>query len=77
MNAFTFTELAYFFFSDKTVFGVPLMVTLQRTGHSLPKPVQSALNWLKNNALDQVRVEHYTLRVEWSLLLEHKYMYDI
>ncbi|XP_026332078.1 stAR-related lipid transfer protein 13 isoform X3 [Hyposmocoma kahamanoa] len=43
-------------YKDKTVFGVPLTVTLQRTGHSLPKPIQSALNWLKNNALDQMGI---------------------
>lgn len=54
VSAFTFTLLDFCFISDKTVFGVPLTVTLQRTGHSLPKPIQSALNWLKNNALDQV-----------------------
>lgn len=48
------------FFTDKTVFGVPLTVSLQRTGHALPKPIQYALNWLKNNALDQVKFIYYT-----------------
>ncbi|XP_063622689.1 rho GTPase-activating protein 7 isoform X1 [Cydia splendana] len=43
-------------YKDKTVFGVPLTVSLQRTGHSLPKPIQCALNWLKNNALDQMGI---------------------
>lgn len=43
-------------YKDKTVFGVPLTVSLQRTGHSLPKPIQSALNWLKKNALDQMGI---------------------
>ncbi|CAH1635953.1 unnamed protein product [Spodoptera littoralis] len=43
-------------YKDKTVFGVPLTVSLQRTGHALPKPIQCALNWLKNNALDQMGI---------------------
>ncbi|KPI98791.1 StAR-related lipid transfer protein 13 [Papilio xuthus] len=43
-------------YKDKTVFGVPLTVSLQRTGHSLPKPIQCALNWLKTNALDQMGI---------------------
>ncbi|XP_061729479.1 rho GTPase-activating protein 7 isoform X1 [Cydia pomonella] len=43
-------------YKDKTVFGVPLTVSLQRTGHSLPKPIQCALNWLKNNALEQMGI---------------------
>ncbi|KAF9410295.1 hypothetical protein HW555_010574 [Spodoptera exigua] len=29
-------------YKDKTVFGVPLTVSLQRTGHALPKPIQCA-----------------------------------
>ncbi|KAF9813775.1 hypothetical protein SFRURICE_007930 [Spodoptera frugiperda] len=43
-------------YKDKTVFGVPLTVSLQRTGHALPKPIQCALNWLKSNALDQMGI---------------------
>ncbi|CAG4954993.1 unnamed protein product, partial [Parnassius apollo] len=43
-------------YKDKTVFGVPLTVSLQRTGHALPKPIQCALNWLKANALDQMGI---------------------
>ncbi|KAL4717044.1 hypothetical protein ACJJTC_016931 [Scirpophaga incertulas] len=43
-------------YKDKTVFGVPLTVSLQRTGHALPKPIQSALHWLKINALDQMGI---------------------
>ncbi|XP_055680251.1 uncharacterized protein LOC129788248 isoform X2 [Lutzomyia longipalpis] len=41
-------------YKDKKVFGVPLLLVLQRTGHSLPTPIQQALKWLKANALDQV-----------------------
>ncbi|XP_033211263.1 rho GTPase-activating protein 7 isoform X2 [Belonocnema kinseyi] len=41
-------------YKDKTVFGVPLLVSLQRTGQALPKCIQIALKWLRVNALDQV-----------------------
>lgn len=41
-------------YKDKTVFGVPLLLSLQRTGQALPKCIQIALKWLKTNALDQV-----------------------
>ncbi|XP_055716216.1 rho GTPase-activating protein 7 isoform X3 [Phlebotomus papatasi] len=41
-------------YKDKKVFGVPLLLVLQRTGHTLPTSIQQALKWLKANALDQV-----------------------
>ena len=41
-------------YKDKTVFGVPLLLSLQRTGQALPKCIQIALKWLRANALDQV-----------------------
>ncbi|XP_014224108.1 stAR-related lipid transfer protein 13 isoform X3 [Trichogramma pretiosum] len=43
-------------YKDKTVFGVPLLLSLQRTGQALPKCVQIALRWLRANALDQVGI---------------------
>ncbi|XP_077301215.1 rhoGTPase activating protein isoform X3 [Arctopsyche grandis] len=43
-------------YKDKMVFGVPLLVSLQRTGHALPKPIRTALSWLRNNALDQIGI---------------------
>lgn len=39
---------------DKTVFGVPLLLSLQRNGQALPKCIQAALRWLRVNSLDQV-----------------------
>lgn len=42
--------------ADKTVFGVPLAVTLQKSGQPLPLCIQSALSWLRSNALDQVSI---------------------
>ncbi|XP_034938595.1 stAR-related lipid transfer protein 13 [Chelonus insularis] len=43
-------------YKDKTVFGVPLLLSLQRTGQALPKCIQIALRWLRTNALDQVGI---------------------
>ncbi|XP_055906378.1 serine-rich adhesin for platelets [Eupeodes corollae] len=41
-------------YKDKKVFGVPLLLTLQRTGQTLPMPVRAAFRWLQLNALDQI-----------------------
>nr|CAD7601980.1 unnamed protein product [Timema genevievae] len=41
-------------YKDKTVFGVPLLLSLQRNGQALPKCIQAALRWLRVNSLDQV-----------------------
>lgn len=41
-------------YKDKTVFGVPLLLSLQRCGQALPPAIQKALRWLRANALDQV-----------------------
>lgn len=42
------------FHIDKRVFGVPLVLFLQRTGQTMPTAIQTAFKWLKLNALDQV-----------------------
>ncbi|KAM4699430.1 stAR-related lipid transfer protein 13 isoform 2-T2 [Discoglossus pictus] len=41
-------------YKDKNVFGVPLMVHVQRTGQPLPQSIQQALRFLRSNCLDQV-----------------------
>ncbi|XP_073899663.1 stAR-related lipid transfer protein 13 isoform X5 [Castor canadensis] len=41
-------------YKDKAVFGVPLMVHVQRTGQPLPQSIQQALRYLRSNCLDQV-----------------------
>lgn len=41
-------------YKDKMVFGVPLIVHVQRTGQPLPQSIQQALRYLRNNCLDQV-----------------------
>ena len=39
---------------DKSMFGVPLSVTMQRTGEALPRPLLAALHFLRNSALDHI-----------------------
>ncbi|XP_028904308.1 stAR-related lipid transfer protein 13 isoform X3 [Ornithorhynchus anatinus] len=41
-------------YKDKNVFGVPLIVHVQRTGQPLPQSIQQALQYLRTNCLDQV-----------------------
>lgn len=41
-------------YKDKAVFGVPLIIHVQRTGHPLPQSIQQALRYLRSNCLDQV-----------------------
>ncbi|XP_055384687.1 rho GTPase-activating protein 7 isoform X2 [Condylostylus longicornis] len=43
-------------YKDKKIFGVPLVLILQRTGKSLPIGISTALKWLRLNALDQVGI---------------------
>uniref|UniRef100_H0WUR4 StAR related lipid transfer domain containing 13 n=1 Tax=Otolemur garnettii TaxID=30611 RepID=H0WUR4_OTOGA len=43
-------------YKDKAVFGVPLIVHVQRTGQPLPQSIQQALRYLRSNCLDQVRL---------------------
>ncbi|XP_012693396.1 stAR-related lipid transfer protein 13 isoform X4 [Clupea harengus] len=41
-------------YKDKNVFGVPLIVQVQRTGQPLPLSLQQALRYLRSQCLDQV-----------------------
>ncbi|XP_069754282.1 rho GTPase-activating protein 7 isoform X2 [Narcine bancroftii] len=41
-------------FKDRVVFGVPLLLNVQRTGHPLPKGILQAMCFLRNHCLDQV-----------------------
>ncbi|KAG7257499.1 hypothetical protein CRUP_033572 [Coryphaenoides rupestris] len=41
-------------YKDKAVFGVPLMVHVQRSGQPLPLSLQQALRYLRSQCLDQV-----------------------
>ena len=41
-------------YKDKNVFGVPLIVHVQRSGQPLPLSLQQALRYLRSQCLDQV-----------------------
>uniref|UniRef100_A0ABM5FLS7 Rho GTPase-activating protein 7-like isoform X1 n=2 Tax=Pogona vitticeps TaxID=103695 RepID=A0ABM5FLS7_9SAUR len=41
-------------YKDKNVFGVPLLLNTQRTGHSLPRSILQAMDYLRDHFLDQV-----------------------
>ncbi|XP_072255085.1 rho GTPase-activating protein 7-like [Pyxicephalus adspersus] len=41
-------------YKDKNVFGVPLLLNVQRTGFPIPKSILQAMEYLRNHCLDQV-----------------------
>ncbi|XP_063075479.1 rho GTPase-activating protein 7 isoform X2 [Engraulis encrasicolus] len=41
-------------YKDRSVFGVPLHVNVQRTGQPLPQSIQQAMRYLRSHCLDQV-----------------------
>ncbi|CAG9855132.1 unnamed protein product [Phyllotreta striolata] len=43
-------------YKDRHVFGVPLMVIFQRCGKILPRHIEEAMQWLQENASDQVGI---------------------
>lgn len=47
-------------YKDKNVFGVPLIVHVQRSGHPLPLGLQQALRYLRSQCLDQVSHDKHT-----------------
>lgn len=54
-------------YKDRSVFGVPLTVNVQRTGQPLPQSIQQAMRYLQNHYLDQVRVLPVGPRTQGSL----------
>ncbi|KAH0505152.1 StAR-related lipid transfer protein 13 [Microtus ochrogaster] len=50
-------------YRDKAVFGVPLIVHVQRTGQPLPQSIQQALRYLRSNCLDQCSTTNLLKRV--------------
>lgn len=42
-------------YKDRSVFGVPLQVIVQRSGQPLPQSIQQAMRYLRSQCLDQVR----------------------
>lgn len=53
-------------YKDKNVFGVPLIVHVQRSGQPLPLGMQQALRYLRSQCLDQVG--HSTLRLHMTCI---------
>ncbi|XP_053256290.1 stAR-related lipid transfer protein 8 isoform X2 [Podarcis raffonei] len=43
-------------YRDKRVFGVPLLVHVQRTGQPLPQSIQQAMRYIRSQCLDQVGI---------------------
>ncbi|XP_009994933.1 PREDICTED: stAR-related lipid transfer protein 8 [Chaetura pelagica] len=43
-------------YRDKTVFGVPPIINVQRTGQPLPQSIQQALRYIRSQCLDQVGI---------------------
>uniref|UniRef100_A0A4W5QKH7 DLC1 Rho GTPase activating protein n=1 Tax=Hucho hucho TaxID=62062 RepID=A0A4W5QKH7_9TELE len=41
-------------YKDRNVFGVPLLLNVQRTGQPLPQSIQQAMRYLRSQCLDQV-----------------------
>ncbi|XP_054833153.1 rho GTPase-activating protein 7-like isoform X2 [Eublepharis macularius] len=41
-------------YKDKNIFGVPLLLNVQRTSHPLPRSILQAMDYLRDNFLDQV-----------------------
>lgn len=50
-------------YKDKIVFGVPLIVHVQRSGQPLPLGLQQALRYLRSQCLDQVSHSEHALRL--------------
>ncbi|NWX13163.1 STA13 protein, partial [Aegotheles bennettii] len=43
-------------YRDKTVFGVPPIINVQRTGQPLPQSIQQAMRYIRSQCLDQVGI---------------------
>lgn len=56
-------------YKDKNVFGVPLIVHVQRSGQPLPLGLQQALRYLRSQCLDQVSHCTHTLRLLMTCVL--------
>lgn len=59
-------------YKDKNVFGVPLIVHVQRSGQPLPLGLQQALRYLRSQCLDQVNLHNDKTTSLHGLLLLFK-----
>lgn len=55
-------------YKDKNVFGVPLIVHVQRSGQPLPLGLQQALRYLRSQCLDQVSRCSHTLMLHLTCI---------
>lgn len=58
-------------YKEKSVFGVPLIIHVQRCGFPLPLCLQQALSHLRTHCLDQVREKNsfYETELECNVVL--------
>lgn len=61
-------------YKDKNVFGVPLIVHVQRSGQPLPLGLQQALRYLRSQCLDQVSRCAHTLRFHTTCIFTYDLM---
>jgi len=54
-------------YKDKVVFGVPLIVHVQRYGHPLPLSLQLALRYLRSQCLDQVPDFIHICKIDYTV----------
>lgn len=52
-------------YKDKNVFGVPLIVHVQRSGQPLPLGLQQALRYLRSQCLDQVSLSAHEVTCDF------------
>ncbi len=60
-------------YKDKNVFGVPLIVHVQRSGQPLPLGLQQALRYLRSQCLDQVSHSTHDLKLHMTCI----FTYDV
>lgn len=48
-------------YRDKSVFGVPPIINVQRTGQPLPQSIQQAMRYIRSQCLDQVILQLWAL----------------
>ncbi|XP_056646432.1 stAR-related lipid transfer protein 13 [Diorhabda sublineata] len=76
-------------YRDRNIFGVPLAVTFQRSGRFLPRQIEEAMQWLQENASDQVgifrksgvksRIQMLRNKIEYNSMIDYseEQCYDV
>lgn len=63
-------------YKDKNVFGVPLIVHVQRFGQPLPLGMQQALRYLRSQCLDQVS-QYKKLNIKVFFFFLNKFVFEL